>query len=1025
MIRVRIPGRKPMLIAKVELENIKSYESGSFEFGPGVTAISGPNGSGKTTILEAISWALFDQLPYKKEDFLRRGAKKGAVRVTFVSALDGRHYTVYRDTSSGYYVYDPITKLRLVEQKSQVGSWIKEHLGVEPSTDLKSLFTSTIGVPQGTFTVDFADQPAKRKVSFDKVLRVDEYQRSSEELRSLVRLIESKESSLREEIARLEGEVAALDGLLGEKSRYETETLRLRRELAETEHEREKSRQELERLDTLERSIERMTGESIALASRIEDINRRHASLIIDVACSREAKIAVESAAAGYGSYNDSNMRLTELEPQIAIRDAFREEHSEKEREVFRVEEKIETIREKLKQIEMDEAEIERLKPLVAEQERLESMRGELQKSLGEMGVLKERVEAGEHDLEILRHEYSGLSKQIAEAENLKAEAKRVPKLEEERKRLESELREMRVAFERLTERKKELLRTREALSRITGEINTLEKEMQAGLAAEQIAATLPQLEIENEAALSEIADLKARIEREEQVLSQVRDGLCPLLSQRCLNMKEGEGLDHYFKAQLGTERERLTSVETNRKTIQRKLADARKALKASSAISAHRVQLSRYKEDLEIRRREVTQMEREIESISVSDEGVRFETNRLDQLETELREAQAARSKYESLSVLRERQERLKVEGTEKRAFQEDLKNRLNSMSGLSNDLAEVEKHLLELDNPRGRVRILKTSLEKREEIEKALIAKEENRQGLASAIEAISERLKGFAGLDPEIAKERERRAASEKDYRIYIENHPVASMLESRENELKTLEKQLEEDRCESERLSNALQDARSKYDEKRHSEVKKLLEELINRTASLKSDLNSTVVRIEELNRDIEKLMIARSRMTELAGNIEHSKQLISVSEFIRELLKKAGPFITEAHLQSISIEANQLYRDITGNPMLSLRWDMGYEIVQEEEGHERPFASLSGGEQMAAALSVRLALLKELSEMRLAFFDEPTTNMDEERRRNLAQQIGRIKDFDQLFVISHDDAFEGFTDRVVSVRDLNS
>jgi exonuclease SbcC len=95
--------------------------------------------------------------------------------------------------------------------------------------------------------------------------------------------------------------------------------------------------------------------------------------------------------------------------------------------------------------------------------------------------------------------------------------------------------------------------------------------------------------------------------------------------------------------------------------------------------------------------------------------------------------------------------------------------------------------------------------------------------------------------------------------------------------------------------------------------------------------------------------------------------------------------------------------------------------MGYEIMLEEDGHERSFASLSGGEQMAAALSVRLALLKELSDLRIAFFDEPTTNMDEERRRNLAQQIGRIKDFDQLFVISHDDAFEGFTDRVVSVK----
>ena len=85
---------------------------------------------------------------------------------------------------------------------------------------------------------------------------------------------------------------------------------------------------------------------------------------------------------------------------------------------------------------------------------------------------------------------------------------------------------------------------------------------------------------------------------------------------------------------------------------------------------------------------------------------------------------------------------------------------------------------------------------------------------------------------------------------------------------------------------------------------------------------------------------------------------------------------------------------------------------------EEEGHERPFMNLSGGEQMSAALSIRLALLKELSEIRIAFFDEPTTNLDEDRRRNLAQQIGRIKDFDQLFIISHDDAFEGFTDRVI-------
>ena len=184
--------------------------------------------------------------------------------------------------------------------------------------------------------------------------------------------------------------------------------------------------------------------------------------------------------------------------------------------------------------------------------------------------------------------------------------------------------------------------------------------------------------------------------------------------------------------------------------------------------------------------------------------------------------------------------------------------------------------------------------------------------------------------------------------------------------------------------------------------------------------LTSQLSAAQARLTELNAEIERLLAAKQQLEKLGGERERC-QLHSVADFMRDLLRKAGPYITEAHLQSISIEANQLYREITGNPMVTLRWDSGYEIILEEDGHERSFASLSGGEQMAAALSVRLALLKELSDMRVAFFDEPTTNMDEERRRNLAQQIGRIRDFDQLFVISHDDTFEGFTDRVVMVK----
>jgi exonuclease SbcC len=123
-------------------------------------------------------------------------------------------------------------------------------------------------------------------------------------------------------------------------------------------------------------------------------------------------------------------------------------------------------------------------------------------------------------------------------------------------------------------------------------------------------------------------------------------------------------------------------------------------------------------------------------------------------------------------------------------------------------------------------------------------------------------------------------------------------------------------------------------------------------------------------------------------------------------------------VTKSYIAHISVEANQLFREITGEPGRTLYWTHEYEIILEEGPHRRSFINLSGGEQVAAALAVRLALLKQLSDIRVAFFDEPTVNMDAERRENLARQIGQVRHFDQLFVISHDDTFEETVDHVL-------
>src|ERR671933_463106 len=93
----------------VELENLKSYgEPTTIELEAGVNALVGHNGAGKSTVLEAIGAALFNHLPYKHEDFVRKGAASGRIAVTLQSGLDERRYQVVRivGKNPAWYVYD-------------------------------------------------------------------------------------------------------------------------------------------------------------------------------------------------------------------------------------------------------------------------------------------------------------------------------------------------------------------------------------------------------------------------------------------------------------------------------------------------------------------------------------------------------------------------------------------------------------------------------------------------------------------------------------------------------------------------------------------------------------------------------------------------------------------------------------------------------------------------------------------------------------------------------------------------------
>src|SRR6266700_1841539 len=164
-----------MLITRVELENIKSYRQVNLDFRRGTTAISGVNGAGKTTVVEAIGFALFDFLLYTLAKFVREGEKYGSIVIHLIGS-DDRVYAVERRCGAGAYwfIYDREADYR-VEQRTDVLDKLHELFGIDRERSLKALFRDALGVPQGFFTSIFLEPPSKRKQTFDSLLQIEDY----------------------------------------------------------------------------------------------------------------------------------------------------------------------------------------------------------------------------------------------------------------------------------------------------------------------------------------------------------------------------------------------------------------------------------------------------------------------------------------------------------------------------------------------------------------------------------------------------------------------------------------------------------------------------------------------------------------------------------------------------------------------------------------------------------------------------------------------------------------------------------
>ena len=186
-----------MIFTRLKLNNFKSHEHTVISFDRGISVIVGENGAGKSTILEAISFALFKQHTGKKiDDLVRNNAGSMSVELEFSS--NNRDYKIIREKKSSL-------KSSLFKRTSHDGGYVHVCTGDREVTneirqilDIDSdLFLNAIYIRQGEIAELVDKTPAEKKQLIGKLLGIDSLEKAWKNLLPFITDYESQRYELK------------------------------------------------------------------------------------------------------------------------------------------------------------------------------------------------------------------------------------------------------------------------------------------------------------------------------------------------------------------------------------------------------------------------------------------------------------------------------------------------------------------------------------------------------------------------------------------------------------------------------------------------------------------------------------------------------------------------------------------------------------------------------------------------------------------------------------------------------------
>ena len=924
-----------MIFQRLELKNFKSHEDTVLNFDKGITLIVGGNGAGKSSILEAITFALFTHSEVKTQSQLVRTNKgitgktemevnltfkttngvyrveRKVVRTTKPSKDSKKNKESVKSDSELYEIIDS-RKRKIASSVKEVNEEIKRILMMDSTT-----FLSAIHVRQGQISKLIDEAPHKRKELIGQLLKLDDLKKAHENIRWVIQEVKSDIKHADEDIKPPKELDSMLDEANSQNEELQNKEKILYGNLEGMENNLKTHSEIKEQLDQIKEKYDGFKTSLEFKQKELETLNNYHQELAKKLLSISENETEIETLR----PCTEKFKRFTEFKDNYQKYNSLKIEENAKSQIIEENDKHKGTI-------EKEKENNDRFLELSGEIEELEKTTQSLAFEIGQLADLEKRKNDAKGEIDRYANQLNDFyTNSITALNDLDLDCKTDD-----------------VSLDELEDI-------------ISGYIVAIEEEAK-------------KIESELEVHQNEIIRLNHEIDSTDESLEDIKkvDSKCPTCQSEITEAKKAELISTYENT-ISTDSGKITEINVLVEDLK-----AKKSIK-DNAVS------------------QLTSIKNKIDSNRIIWDNIGKMNGEIEEIDKKITEIESKKSDcIELKSQLEEKQ-------NEHKALEE------------SHKAYDVANALIKSDEEEAQIR--------------------SQLSGLSTAIHEIEKTLENLIELEPDLSLEitddelnEQIDILNDKNNRfIYLEG--LINDKEEFENKLKVNEGEIQTKTASIEEIKRAIEECN--YDEEKHNDINEMVEKF-------RESVNALNISLIEVQKDLQ---INQNDINLIKSAIEENNKNIKKHEALDDYVKLLTDFrmlygkdgiqkdLRKQHRDAIQVYARRFFEKFNFN-YSDLTLNDEYDITITGPEGLATLDMVSGGEKIAIALSLRLAITQVMSkgDIETILLDEPTIHLDSFRKQELINVLRSMAIIPQMIIVTHDDELENAADYIIKLKKVD-